>query len=81
LDADIVIIVGLENDIMPNPISDKIEEARLFYVSMTRAKEKVILFHSWKRPRNISYGKDVVKKKRSCFLDDIGRKSKYHKRK
>lgn len=81
LDADIVIIVGLENDIMPNPISDKIEEARLFYVSMTRAKEKVILFHSWKRPRNISFGKDVVKKKRSCFLDDIGRKSKYPKRK
>jgi len=61
LEADIVMIVGLENDIVPNPKSDNIaEEARLFYVSMTRAKEKLYLFHSYKRPRDISYGQELI---------------------
>lgn len=76
LEAQVVIIVGLEDDIMPNPRSDKIEEeARLLYVSMTRAKEKLYLFHSYKRPRNISYGPDLMGKERSRFIDAIGRKS------
>jgi len=54
LQADVVIVVGLEDDMMPNPRSDLAEEARLFYVSMTRAREKLFLFqargsglHSW----------------------------------
>ena len=81
LQANIVIIVGLENDIVPNPYSDLIEEARLVFVSMTRADEKVFLFHSYKRPRNISYGKDIFDKDRSIFLDIIGRKSKKYWRK
>lgn len=81
LQANIVIIVGLENDIMPNPYSNLIEEARLFFVSMTRADEKVYLFHSYKRPRNISYGKDIFDKDRSIFLDIIGRESKKYWRK
>jgi DNA helicase-2/ATP-dependent DNA helicase PcrA len=76
LEADIVIIVGLENDVIPNPNSDIVEEARLFFVSMTRAIDKVLLFHSWKRPRNISYGKEIFHKKRSGFLDVIGKESK-----
>ena len=76
LEAQVVIIVGLENDIMPNPRSDNIEEeARLLYVSMTCAKEKLYLFHSYKRPRNISYGQDLTGKTRSKFLDAIGRNS------
>jgi len=38
LEAQVVTIVGLEDDIMPNPRSENIEEeARLLYVSMTRA--------------------------------------------
>jgi superfamily I DNA/RNA helicase len=44
---------------------------------MTRAKEKLLLFHSHKRPRGISYGKELMGKARSRFLDIIGRKSKY----
>jgi DNA helicase II / ATP-dependent DNA helicase PcrA len=79
LEADVVIIVGLEDDIMPNPNSDIKEEARLFYVSMTRAKEKLYLLHSFKRLRSISYGPEITEKKRSRFLDSIGRKSKYLK--
>jgi len=77
LEADVVMIVGLENDIVPNPKADITEEARLFYVSMTRAEEKLFLFHSYKRPRNISYGDQLMDKKRSLFLDVIGRKSNY----
>jgi len=80
LEAQIVIIVGLEDDVVPNPRSDNIEEeARLLYVSMTRAKERLYLFHSYKRPRNISYGQALIEKPRSKFLDALGRKSEWKK--
>jgi DNA helicase-2/ATP-dependent DNA helicase PcrA len=77
LEADVVIIVGLEDDIFPSPGRNIDEEARLFYVSITRAKERAYLFHSWRRPGNISYGKGLTNKRRSRFLDDIGRPSVY----
>ena len=77
LEADVVVIVGLEDDLMPNPFSDVDEEARLFYVSMTRAKQKLYLMHSFMRLRNISFGPEVTKKSRSRFLDTLGRESKY----
>jgi len=80
LEAQVVIIVGLEDDITPNPRSDNIEEeARLLYVSMTRAKEKLYLFHSYKRPRNISYGQALAEKARSKFLDALDRESEWKK--
>lgn len=80
LEAQVVIIVGLEDGIIPNPRSDSIdEEARLLYVSMTRAKEKLYLFHSFKRPRNISYGPELSQKERSRFLDALGRESEFKK--
>ena len=77
LEADVVIMVGLEDDIVPNPRGDLVEESRLFYVSMTRAKEKLYLFHSYKRPRGISYGQELTNKGRSKFLDVIGRESEW----
>ena len=78
LEAQVVIIVGLEDDVMPNPRSENIEEeARLLYVSMTRAKERLYLFHSYKRPRNISHGQALTEKPRSKFLDALGRKSEW----
>jgi len=78
LEAQVVIIVGLEDDVMPNPRSDNIEEeARLLYVSMTRSKERLYLFHSYKRPRNISHGQALTEKPRSMFLDALGRKSEW----
>ena len=79
LEADIVVIAGLENDLMPNPNSELSEEARLFYVSMTRAKKKLFLLHAYRRPRNISYGPNMENKKRSIFLDALGIKSQYLK--
>ena len=80
LEADVVVMVGLEDDIIPNPATATVEEeARLFYVSMTRAKEHLYMIHSYLRPRNISYGPEVTGKVRSRFLDAIGRPSKYMK--
>jgi DNA helicase-2/ATP-dependent DNA helicase PcrA len=79
LEADVVVIVGLEDDLIPNPSSNLEEEARLFYVSMTRAKQKLFLIHSYKRLRSISFGPEVTGKKRSRFLDALGRDSKYLK--
>ena len=70
---------GLENDIIPDPRSDRIEEARLVYVSMMRAKEKLYLFHSFRRPRKISYGDNLINKERSEFLDALGKESEFHK--
>jgi superfamily I DNA/RNA helicase len=78
LEADVVMMVGLEDDIVPGHNCDDLSEAaRLFYVSMTRAKQKLFLFHSFSRPRNISYGDDLTHKRRSRFLDAIGRASEY----
>ncbi len=48
-----------------------------WYEHMTRAKEDLLLFHSYKRPRNISYGQHLTDKQRSMFLDVIGRKSEW----
>jgi len=79
LQAQVVIIVGLENDIIPDPYSDIVEQARLFYVSMTRAKESLYLFHSYRRPRGISYGPEWSDKQRSEFLDALGKESEWKK--
>lgn len=78
LEADVVIMIGLEDDIIPNPKSSLEEEARLFYVSMTRAKQKLYLIHSYTRPSYISYGPDLIGKKRSRFIDSLGKKSKFY---
>lgn len=79
LEADFVVMVGLEDDIIPNALSPIDEQARLFYVSMTRAKEALYMMHSFKRRRNISFGPEITEKKRSRFLDAIGKASDYKK--
>jgi hypothetical protein len=63
LEADVVVMVGLEDDIIPGSADDVEEQARLFYVGMTRAKDKLYMIHSFKRPRNVSFGEDIVKKR------------------
>lgn len=77
LQADVVIMIGLEDDIIPNPKAEESEEARLFYVSMTRAKKILIMTHAYKRPRDISYGQEMIDKPRSRFLDAVKIDSKY----
>jgi DNA helicase-2/ATP-dependent DNA helicase PcrA len=70
LQADVVIMVALEKGIVPASYADLVEQARLFYVSMTRAKQKLYLLHAWKRSPKVTYDKrQVVKRPRSPFLD------------
>jgi len=77
LEADVVIMIGLEDDLIPNQQSQEEEEARIFYVSMTRAKRKLFMLHARRRPRNISYGEDMLDKRRSRFLEAVNIDSKY----
>ena len=79
LEADVVVMVGLEDDIIPGPDSDVSEQARLFYVGMTRAKDALFMMHSYKRPRSVSFGQNITDKPRSRFLDAVGIKSEYRR--
>jgi len=76
LEADAVIMIGLEKGIVPDHSRNLAEEARLFYVAMTRAREKLYLLHSWRRGADVTWDKkNVPGRRRSCFLNDIGRPS------
>ena len=58
LEADRVFVVGFDEGILPKlgaTAEDLAEISRLVYVSMTRAKEELHLFHARKREGNISY--------------------------
>ncbi len=68
LQADYVFIVGVENNILPYKDSDKKEQSRLFYVSMTRAKKELYLLYSELREKKITKGKIGGK---SEFIDAI----------
>jgi len=72
LEFPVVFIAGCENDFMPYKRSDEdtvdmAEERRLFYVAMTRAKERLYLTHAKKRR---TYGK-YVSRNPSPFMADI----------
>ncbi|MCB1193492.1 MAG: UvrD-helicase domain-containing protein [Leptospiraceae bacterium] len=72
LEFDIVFLVGLEEGIIPNSRvleegSGVDEERRLFYVGMTRAKEKLILTGAKERKK---YGETVLSNP-SRFIEEI----------
>jgi hypothetical protein len=46
---------------------------------MTRAKNRLFMIHAYKRPRDVSFGIDIVDKTRSRFLDAVGITSEYRK--
>lgn len=73
LEFPAVIIAGIEEELLPhkNSINSPLglsEERRLFYVAMTRAKEK--LFMCYSRERQSGYQKSIRKKSR--FLSEMG---------
>jgi len=58
LQADVVCILGLEEGTLPREgaqNAELAEQARLLYVSMTRAKSELHLFHARKRSPAVSY--------------------------
>ena len=87
LEFPVVFIAGCEENIIPyqreNKKLDIEEERRLFYVGMTRAKEKLILTHANKR---FLFGK-MTENPPSRFLNDMEaalkelKKSEYYKKK
>jgi len=71
LEFPVVFIVGCEQDILPLQLgtlsADQGEERRLFYVGMTRAKERLYLLRATRRR---IYGR-MMKNSPSPFLADI----------
>ncbi|MCF8069397.1 MAG: ATP-dependent helicase [Desulfobacterales bacterium] len=78
LEFPVVFICGCEEGYIPYKRADEEglidEERRLFYVAMTRAKERLYISYARKR---IIYGEDVPRRI-SPFLMDIEKKLKYH---
>ena len=79
LEFDTVIIPGVEETVLPNSrslnsLDDLEEERRLFYVGITRAKERLLLLHS--NYRN-SFG-SVTDRTPSRFLSEIPSKLMQH---
>jgi DNA helicase II / ATP-dependent DNA helicase PcrA len=70
---DVVFIVGAEDEITPGRRKDANihEERRLFYVSVTRAREKLFVAHALSRVHN--YGrKEIEAHTRSRFCKEMG---------
>jgi DNA helicase-2/ATP-dependent DNA helicase PcrA len=78
LEADIVCVIGLDDRILPRadaPPQQIEESARLTYVSMTRAKEQLHLFHARTRDASVTYLPQSYRLKRARFLDAIDKRN------
>lgn len=71
LEGDIIFVVGLADELFPNPDRDIEEQARLFYVAMTRAKKKLILLNARRRDGTITMGGRSFQLKPSEFIGSI----------
>ncbi len=72
LQAHAVFIIGLEQEVIPRKVTGDealAEEARLFFVAMTRAEEQVHLFKSRKRVGAATYKPVPYDRQPSSFLD------------
>jgi superfamily I DNA/RNA helicase len=75
IDADVVLVPALEDELIPNKWYEP-EQRRLLYVSMTRAKRRLLLSWAWSRTGKATYRNPTRKaadRQRSRFLDDIER--------
>jgi DNA helicase-2/ATP-dependent DNA helicase PcrA len=87
LEADVVCIIGVEEGTVPRDGADLEEQARLFFVSLTRAKTDLHLFHARSRSGAVSFqqihkpnGPHTLK--RSRFVDAMPSevvKSRFHR--
>ncbi len=85
LEAKTVFVIGLEEGVFPDSEqgTDKFEEdARLFYVSMTRAEKELHLFHATNRSGGRTYKTQSFDMKPSPFLSGLPEphhETKYHR--
>ena len=73
IDADVVFVPALEDELMPNQWNEA-EQRRLLYVSMTRAKRRLLLSWAWSRTGSATYRspkRAEIKRDCSRFLEDI----------
>jgi superfamily I DNA/RNA helicase len=84
LEADVVCVVGFTEGILPRrdvTEEELAEAARLAYVSLTRAKEHLHLFHARKRDASTTYLENSFNLKASCLVGVIDKEhiqEQYH---
>jgi DNA helicase II / ATP-dependent DNA helicase PcrA len=71
LEAEIVLVVGASEELIPSAKGDVQEESRLFFVAMTRAKKELHLFSARKRPADITFHPESYQFAKSSFIDAI----------
>ncbi len=71
LEGHLVFVVGVTEDLLPNPKKDIEEESRLLYVAMTRAKRTLYLLSSRKRSAGITFKQQSYQLSPSPFADAI----------
>lgn len=74
LGGDIVMIPALDDDLIPNGWYEP-EQRRLLYVSMTRAKEVLLMSSAWSRTGRVTYrsvSRAETGRAKSRFIDEIG---------
>lgn len=74
LGFEIVFILGMDNDILPDLDQDECEQRRLCYVAMTRAKKELFLCHSKIREGPVARGRRFYNL--SKFLTEIPKESR-----
>jgi ATP-dependent DNA helicase UvrD/PcrA len=74
LEAKVVFLPALEDDLMPGEVQNLEERRRLFFVSITRSKQVLCLTWAKQRTGQAIHrpGGRMLGKKRSRFLDDMG---------